>query len=476
MRTWRAVGLVFGSSAAVLVLEILAGRLMAPYVGVSLETFTGIIGTVLAGIAAGAAIGGRMADRRDPRPLIGPALIIGGALAWASLPILRLLGPGVGSGPLAIVMLTSAAFLAPATVLSAVAPMVAKLRLGTLDETGSVVGGLSAAGTVGAIAGTFLTGFVLVAAVPSRPAVIVIGAVLVAVGVLVSWRLGRAVSVSTMAVCLVAAGIGSVLMPPPCERETAYFCVNVEPDPDRPGGRSLILDRVRHAYVDLDDPTHLELRYVRLIDDVADATTDGAVRALHLGGGGFTYPGHVAETRPGSEQLVLEIDPELEEIAREQLGFDPDPATEVRIGDARLALRDLPEDHYDLVVGDAFASTSVPWHLTTVEVMDELRRTMTPEGVYVMNVVDGGDSGYARAQLATLRDRFDHVVAILPSDGVPPDRSVNQILVASDAPIGELDVPAADGVVLDGADLETYVGDARVLTDDHAPVDQLLLR
>jgi spermidine synthase len=476
MRSWRAVGLVFGSSAAVLMLEILAGRLMAPYVGVSLETFTGIIGTVLAGIAVGSAVGGSIADRRDPRPLIGPALVIGGALTWASLPILRLLGPGVGSGPVAIVVLTAMAFLAPATVLSAVAPMVAKLRLSTLDETGSVVGGLSAAGTVGAIAGTFLTGFVLVAAVPSRPAVVVIGAVLVASGVLVSWRLGRALAVSTMAFALVAAGAGALLLPPPCERETAYFCVNVQVDDERPSGRSLILDRVRHAYVDLEDPTHLELRYVRLIAAVADSTSEGPLRALHLGGGGFTYPTYLSETRPGTEQVVLEIDPALEEIAREELGFDPTPATDVRIGDARLALDELRADRFDLVVGDAFASTSVPWHLTTAEVMDELQRLMAPDGVYVMNVVDGGDSGYARAQLATLRDRFRDVVAILPSDGVPRDRSVNQILVASDAPLGELDVLPSDGRVVRGDELDEYVGDAAVLTDDHAPVDQLLLR
>ena len=70
--------LVFATSAAVLVLEILAGRLMAPFVGVSLETFTGIIGTILAGIAIGAAVGGSLADRYDPNKLIGPAMMIGG--------------------------------------------------------------------------------------------------------------------------------------------------------------------------------------------------------------------------------------------------------------------------------------------------------------------------------------------------------------------------------------------------------------
>ena len=59
-------GLVFAASAAVLVLEILGIRLLAPYVGLTLETTTAIIGTVLAGIAAGAALGGRAADRLDP--------------------------------------------------------------------------------------------------------------------------------------------------------------------------------------------------------------------------------------------------------------------------------------------------------------------------------------------------------------------------------------------------------------------------
>lgn len=476
MHTWRATGLVFGTSAAVLMLEILAGRLMAPYVGVSLDTFTGIIGTMLAGIAAGAAIGGTVADRRDPRPLIGPVLIVGGALCWASLAVLRLVGPSMGTGPAAVVLLTAAAFLAPVTVLSAVAPMIAKLRLDSLAQTGSVVGGLSAAGTVGAIAGTFFAGFILVTAVPSRPAVIVIGAVLVAVGVVVAWRLGSAASAGAMGAGLAVAALGALALPPPCERETAYFCVNVQEDPERSSGRSLMLDRVRHAYVDLDDPTHLELRYVRLIAAVADATSDGPIDVLHLGGGGFTYPAYLDTTRPGSDHVVLEIDPELLDIAREELGYDPGDGTEIVIGDARLALDEQPASRFDLVVGDAFASTAVPWHLTTVEVLDELRRAMAPGGVYVMNVLDGADSEFARAQIATLQDRFDHVVAILPAGGVPADRAVNQVLVASDAPVPELALDPDDGVELRGAALDDYVDGAMVLTDDHAPVDQLLFR
>ena len=93
---------VFGASAAVLVLEILAGRLLAPYVGVTLESFTGIIGTVLAGIAAGAWFGGRLSDRKDPRTLLGPMLVIGGVLAFLSIPVVDYLGASMrGARPAA---------------------------------------------------------------------------------------------------------------------------------------------------------------------------------------------------------------------------------------------------------------------------------------------------------------------------------------------------------------------------------------
>ncbi|MDP1793708.1 MAG: fused MFS/spermidine synthase [Acidimicrobiales bacterium] len=157
--------LVFCTSAAVLVIEILAGRLVAPYVGVSLETYTGIIGTVLAGMAAGSWAGGWAADRFGPRRLLGPTLVGAGVTALVAPAIISTLGPGVADGdggPVGIVTLAVAAFVLPTGLLNAVTPMVAKLRLATTAETGAVVGGLSAAGTAGALVGTFLTGFVLV--------------------------------------------------------------------------------------------------------------------------------------------------------------------------------------------------------------------------------------------------------------------------------------------------------------------------
>lgn len=478
MKTSRATVMVFGTSAAVLVLEIIAGRLMAPYVGISLETFTGIIGTVLAGIAAGAAIGGVVADRRDPRGLIGPALIVGGALTWLSVPIVFALGPKVDNGPVAIVILTGSAFFLPVAVLSAISPMIAKLRLDRLSETGTVVGGLSAAGTAGALVGTFITGFVLVAAIPSRTIVIVVGAVLVAAGIVATWWLGRGLGAAT-AVGLVLfvgwTGLNVAWATSPCEHETAYYCVRIVVAAKDPDARDLYLDRLRHAYVNLDDPTDLDIRYVRLFADVVAPLRRGPLDALHIGGGGFSFPRYLDAIRPGTRNLVLEIDGELVAIAKRELGLVESKDLRVDVGDARLALGGLPGNSYDVVAGDAFAGEQVPWHLTTREVVDELDRLLRPGGIVVMNVIDGDQSRFARAELATLAAQFRHVAVILPAGGVPKDAPVNQVLIASQAPIPRLSIDPADGVLLRGSAVRRYIGGARELTDDYAPVDQLVL-
>ncbi len=480
MSTRGAGALVFATSAAVLVLEILAGRMVAPYVGVSIETFTGVIGTVLAGIALGAAAGGRLADRRSPRLLVGPAVVAGGVLALMSVPVVSLLGPAVaGGGPLAIVVLAAGAFFAPAAVLSAVSPMAAKLRLASLAETGSVVGGLSAAGTAGALFGTFLTGFVLVVAVPTRPLVIALGVALILAGGLLCWRLaGRLPSGGAVATVLVAASAAS-LSPSPCQVHTTYYCAQVQVDPSRSTGRVLLLDNLRHSYVDLADPTHLEFRYVRLLADVvgAEHPPGRPVDALHLGGGGFTFPRYLDATRPGSTSLVLELDPGLVALAADELGLRTDADLRVEVGDARTALAELATDAFDVVVGDAFGGLSVPWHLATVEVAEELARVLRPEGVYAVNVIDGGPDRLVRAEAATLGDVFEHVAVIAPPSGTG-DTPANHVLVASQEPLalGPDDVGVGDGVVLTGPDVDAFVAGARPLTDDFAPADQLLTR
>lgn len=482
--------LVFFTSAAVLILEILAARLLAPYVGVTLETYTGIIGTVLAGISIGTWIGGRIADRQDPRTILGPLLVGGGGLALTTVPLVRLVGQRLtGAGPDAVVALSVIGFFAPAAVLSAIAPAVVKLQLQDLRDTGTVVGRLSALGTAGAIAGTFFAGFVLVELAPTTTSIMVVGASLMVVGAAVWLYLSANVARLLLPVGLVAAS-GAMLgaaISDPCDTETIYHCADVVPDRARPGGRLLKLDALHNSYVDLDDPTHLEFRYTKVVADVIAATMQpGPLDVVHVGGGGFTLPRYLRAVRPGSTNLVLEIDPGLVTLSRERLGLrtggGPEGSIDVRIGDARLLVGSLPRAGYDVVVGDAFGGLAVPWHLTTVEMAQSLRAILRPGGIYVVNLIDYPPLRFTQAEAATLKRVFGHVALMAPPDAIRGEALSNFVLAASSEPfdtgaIAGL-IAARTGVeeVVVGPDLDVFTDGAGVLTDNYAPVDQWLAR
>ena len=331
-----AGALVFGASAAVLVVELTALRLLAPYLGLTLETSTLVIGTALAAIALGAWAGGRAADTMPPRRALGPLLAASG-VAVALMPfVVRGAGEAAGAGGALLVAMV--AILVPGALLSAVPPMVTKLRLTDLAETGSVVGRLSGIGTVGAIAGTLLTGFVFVTALPVSAVLVGLGMLLVAAAVLVEVRVRGIRAAVLPAVLLVPGALGAAYGPGPCDVETVYHCADVQADPQRPSGRVLVLDGLRHSYVDLEDPTHLEFEYVRAMASVADtAFAPGAsLAAYHLGGGGLTLPRYLAAVRPGTTSVVSEIDRGVLEVDVERLRPRDGPAAR-RAGRGRPA-------------------------------------------------------------------------------------------------------------------------------------------
>ncbi|CAN5265647.1 hypothetical protein BH20ACT5_BH20ACT5_01300 [soil metagenome] len=480
-----AAGLVFLASGAVLVLEIVGLRLVAPYVGVTLETSSAIIGFALAAIALGAWAGGRLADSADVRRLLGFLLVLGGALMMLVLPVIRYVGavlPGSAAG--AVLVLAALAVVGPAAVLSAVPPMVVTLQLATLARTGTVVGRMSSIGTLGAIAATFLTGFVLVALFASSTILLGTGAVLLVAGVALSIYLrqpGRAaVPVAVLLVGVLGVGL-TVFAPQPCDLETRYHCARVDADPLRPSGQLLILDALRHSYVDAADPTYLEFDYIQAIASVADvqAPAGTPIGAVHIGGGGLTLPRYLAATRPGGSNLVLEVDPGVAALA---LSLEPGtgPGLDVRVTDGRVGLAEQPADSADLVVGDAFGGLAVPWHLTTREAVTDVARVLRPDGIYALNVIDYPPNHFARAEIATVLDVFAHVAVIATAGALDGTSGGNFVLVASTRPLPleplatRLAERGSALRIASGGAVEEFAGDAAVLTDELAPVDQLL--
>ncbi len=474
-----AASLVFIAAGAVLVLEILAVRLLAPYVGLTLETTTAIIGAALGGIAAGAAIGGYLADRTDTRRLIVILLLLGGVFALLTVPAIRWLGPGAqGNGELAALGITVVALVPAATVLSAVSPAVAHLQLHDLRASGTIVGRLSAWGTAGALVGTFGTGFILVPLMPVSTAVLAVAVVLLGTGILLGAipRIIPPAVVAGVILTALALGAGSASLKSPCVLETRYHCIGIVRNPEVPGGYNFLLDDGYESFV-ANDPKRLVYPYTRWIGDAIDGMSPSRapLKGVFIGGGGLTLPRWLEATRPGSHSEVLEVDGEMIHFIEDRVGLHESPRFHVLIGDARVNMLKVPSHSADFVVGDAFSNDSVPWHLTTTRWMQEVKRVLKPGAMYAMNVIDAPPLEMLKAEAATLLDTFRDVRLItLAGEGGRP-LGGNEILLASDRPMAKAVRSSAFGATTDGlSGVKWLATGAQPLRDDYAPVDQLI--
>src|SRR5512137_2850267 len=172
---------VFIASFCTLVMELVAGRILAPYVGVSLYTWTSIIGVVLAGISIGAYLGGLIADRYPHPSTLGWLLFISGLGAFTIAPLTNLVGGAHFQTSLMvrILLITTIIFFVPSCILGMISPVVVKLALKNLEKTGNVVGKIYAFSTLGSILGTFATGFFLISWMGTRTILLTMGVILV---------------------------------------------------------------------------------------------------------------------------------------------------------------------------------------------------------------------------------------------------------------------------------------------------------
>jgi predicted membrane-bound spermidine synthase len=478
----------FVGSGCLLVLELVAARLIAPLVGVSLYTWTSVIGVVLGGVSLGNYIGGRLADRWPIRSALALVYLAAAAASVAVLGVLHyaqsLELPNSAPALLQVLWLTAILFLLPSTILGAPTPILTRLSLASVDRTGRVVGRIQAAAACGSIFGTFLTGFLLISWFGTR--LIVAGVagllLLLAVAARPPWLSRHAYEVGALAVLIGVAGWASHSG---CLRESSYYCIRVEPQNAAQVGnskhvvqtpvRALFLDRLVHSVVDTSDPTRLvyygyERKYAQVIKKLEPAGS--TVDSYFIGGGGYTFPRWMEANYVG-EVTVAEIDPSVTSVARKYLALDKSSRLRILSGDARLELREMPASRkFDAVFGDAFDDFEVPYHLTTREFDRLVASHLRPNGLYLLNVIDSVHYDFLRSVVRTLREVFPYVGVIAPAGEFPPPSNVRStfvIVAAPKAPRQHL------GTVLPQV-LQRFVADGHsvVLTDDYAPVDQLL--
>ena len=523
---------VFIASFCTLVIELVAGRIMAPYVGVSLYTWTSIIGVVLAGISIGAYLGGLIADRYPRSSTLGWLLFLSGLGAFSISPLTNLIGGAQFQTSLMIriLLITTIIFFVPSCLLGMISPVVVKLTLNNLEKTGNVVGKIYAFSTLGSILGTFATGFFLISWMGTRHILFTMGIILILSALIFGgfFRSKRNLALFFLFLFLFAllplVGLhgyaatnpeefsfpplpsnplktlyGYAFKPPLDEetyffKESDYYTIKLKKSIKGNDGNpleSLVLDHLVHSYTDLKDPLYLEYEYIRIYEEMVrwQAKQDGN------------------PLKPSSwvEEVIPSPVLSRQNIQRQRsmwwrsirrspgssknyLGISEDTRIRSFNEDGRWFVMNCKEKgSYDFIFGDAFNDLSIPYHLTTKEFAMQLKRLLKPDGLLLANVIDSFKKGafmpsYIRTleevfgkgnvHLITLSSDYDHIgISTCVVVASPKRLDMDDFVKDSERKRGEM-----TSHVMPQDRLQQYLKErySVILTDDYVPVDNLI--
>jgi len=480
--------LVFGAGFGALAVEITASRLLAPYFGSSTVVWANLIGLVLAGLAVGYWLGGRIADRSPSGRLLGE-IVLAAALCVAAVPFvakplldltvegLDRVSAGVVVGSFVAVLLL---FLPPVLLLGMVSPFAIRLAVVGVETAGTVAGRLYALSTAGSLVGTFLPALVLVPALGTQRTFIVVAAVL---GLASCFLLGmRYVVVPVALVALVALPPGAVRASDGLihEETSAQQYIQVVQKPD--GRRVLYLNEGVAA--------HSVWRPDSVLTggewDAALALPPLLGRPLRrvaiLGNAAGTTARALARYYPRARIDGVEVDPAVSRVGRRYFGMGGIANLTVHDADARPFLR-ATRTRYDLIVVDAYHQPYVPFYLATQEFFRLVRDHLTPGGVVALNVARvPGDDRLVQAVSGTLATELPQVVTW-------PVLRFNAFVLGFTGPLGQAELarrlsrgPADLAPLRDllRREAERVPPSTDPWTDDHAPVewltDRMILR
>jgi SAM-dependent methyltransferase len=286
---------------------------------------------------------------------------------------------------------------------------------------------------------------------------------------------------------------------PPVEEETYFFKEsnyytiklkrNIRGDNGHPL-ESLTLDHLTHSYTDVQDPLYLEYEYIRVFEEIVRWQADRRVplRVLFLGGGGYTLPRFMEVKYPKAEINVVEIDPEVTQIAQKYLGISMGSKIRTFNEDARWFVMNFKErEYFDMIIGDVFNDLSVPYHLTTKEFTLQLKRVLKTDGLFLVNLIDSCKKGsfmpsYIRTleevfgegnvQLITLTSDYDKIgISTCVVVASPQRLDMDDFIRTVKGKEGEM-----TSHVMPQDQLQEYLKGhySVILTDDYVPVDNLI--
>jgi predicted membrane-bound spermidine synthase len=519
--------IVFVCGAALMSLEILAARVLAPSLGNSIFVWGSVITSVMVALSLGYWLGGHLADRFGASRTLAPVIAGAGLLtvlaplvASPVLPWAADLGPRAGS-----LVASALIFFAPSLLLAMVTPLGVRLVAAKgMARIGRSAGALSSISTGGSILGTLATSFWLIPMLSLEPLIVAIGFLLLATAIAASFlpmivreeasghtgalhlAIGDGIArFGTMAtLLLIVAGlfVGAwvIVKVAPARaanamgeqvlfrQDTQYHRITVT---EAGGVRNLRFDATRQSGIVLADGITSAVRYPDYVQ-LAMALKPDARSALVLGLGGGLVSKRFWHDYPEMRVDSVEIDPVVVDVARRYFAFPTDPRLRVFTQDARRYVQ-TTKGIYDIVVLDAYYADALPFHLTTQEFFRETKSRMATDGVMAYNVIsalEGEKSQVFRSLYRTAGTVWAHLWVFRVNAGQPalPESRQNIIVLATDSDVGGPELlrrisTAIDGrsqvpgIAKMGEDLYSRMvelGDVPILTDSYAPTDSLI--
>lgn len=382
---------VFVSGFSVMGVEILSSRLVAPILGTSVLVWTNLIGVILLALAAGAWLGGYVADKNPNRAILGIFLFTAGIFAsfltftaQFGLWLIAFLPETYALPILALTLLAP-----PALILGAISPAAVRLTLREVGEAGNVAGKLSALGTIGSLLGTYVTGYILLSRFSTTWILTFLTILLYSSGLLILKP--RKKPALMMGVALSSLIYGSQTIPhqlPGIILPSAYsnMRVNTENFLGRPMV-TLWMDNTAHGGTSPEKTSASLFPYYDVYERLSDLLNPNATSMLSIGGGTFHGSRGWLEKHPTGKALAIERDPSAILASQTYFGLKDDPRLTILEGDGRAALHGRTE-RFDTVLIDAFADEmTIPWHLITREAWQEYASHLNDDAFVAMNLI-----------------------------------------------------------------------------------------
>jgi spermidine synthase len=483
---WITHGTVFFTGAAVLIIEIIGTRLLAPFYGANLYSWSALISVTLLALAVGYYLGGRLADSRGSPGLLDGVIALSAVCVAAVPPLAHSVAdPLAAAGPRAGVLASAlVCFGPPLTLLGMITPIAVRLAAPDFAHLGRSVGSIYAFSTAGSIAGALAAGFLLLPAVRvSR----ICYAVAFALAVLAAARVLARGSLSALGLLPVAALAAWGVLAPTHPAGPAQAAGNFRVTAVYPSfyGTVKVLEDSAVRYLVIDGMCHNAQSIAERDSVLPYVSVFGVLPYLKPGGRDLLLIGLGAGDMVrmlgefGIRTTAVEIDPIVARAAFRHFGLPPEEV-ELAIEDGRAYLRRATA-RYDFLILDAFAGGSPPGHLFSREAFAEMRAALRDGGVLGVNMIARSTADPLVADLAeTIGAVFPYRLAVATA----PQASElgNVIFFASDRPLelpSRLEPPPANARLrrflerLPEMELDIDARKGRVITDDFNPLEAL---